>query len=88
VDILVESDEPFAFVAVQALPDFPAYVHDHGGDRAAHDTVAELHLTLFGNRSTAELPGGVTPVEIRVGAIYSGGERVGQSYSFTVAVEE
>ena len=88
IDILVESDEPFILTLAQAAPYFPAYVHDHGGDRATHATSAVLHLTLFGARSTADLPGGVTAVDAVVGVIFHGGVTVSQRFPFEVAVVE
>jgi hypothetical protein len=88
VEILVESDERFALAAVQAAPQFPAYLHDRGGDREQNATTTVLKLTLFGNRPTADLPGGATAGEVAVGVIYPGGERVVERFPFTIAVVE
>jgi hypothetical protein len=83
---LVESDQPFNLAGVQGDIQFPAYVHDNGGDRKQNGTSAVLELILTGVRSTADLPGGVTPVTAAVGVRYPGGQLVVQSFPFEVAV--
>ncbi len=85
VDIQVVSDAPFHLAIALGDAEFPAYLLS-SVDVAQNATSAVLHLTFTGNRSTAELPGGVTAAGIAVGIIYAGGERISQRFDFTVAV--
>jgi hypothetical protein len=63
------------------------------------DTTAELHLTMTGKRSTADLPGacdwpgpgdcwdeGVAPVSIAAGVRYNGGVVVSERFPFAETV--
>ena len=85
VDIQVVSDEPFHLAIALGDAEFPAYLLS-SVDVAQNATLAVLHLTFTGNRSTAELPGGVTAAGIAVGIFYAGGEQISQRFDFAVAV--
>ncbi len=86
VRILVESDQPFVLALVLNAPDFPAYLATHGGSTALNTNSAVLQMTFIGRRSTASLPGGVTPSVLSVAGRFQGGAVILHQFPFDVAV--
>ena len=86
LDIRVESDQPFTLTTAQIAPQFPAYVHGNGGDRAQQASTAVLHVPLIGVRPTAKLPGGADAIRLVVATRYGGGLVIVNEFNFSVVV--
>ncbi len=101
IDILLTSAEPFNSAVAKVDVYYPGkgVTWHPGSDLAKQSTSAELHLTVVGKSSTADLPavvdwqpyglswdGGVAPQVILVGAKFQGGMVSYASFPFAVRV--
>ncbi len=99
VDIRVTSPEPFIFAAAMMDAYFPGRgVFPASPDHASSATQADLHLTLTGKESTADLtpvtdwptsedwPAGVAPLSIVVGVRYANGAVASKRFTWAVTV--
>jgi hypothetical protein len=100
IRVRVDSNEPFAMAIALSDAYFPGRgVLFDGSAAHAHDTSADLELTIVGRESTADLPAalgwptadqnwpaGIAPVAVRVGARFAGGYVASASYVFAVTV--
>lgn len=99
IGVHVESSEPFAMAIALSDAYFPGRgVRFDGSPARAHDTSADLWLTITGRAPTAGLPAvqdwplnedwpaGTLPLAVRAGVRFEGGDVVSTGYLFGVTV--
>lgn len=99
IGVRVQSSEPFLMAIALSDAYYPGRgVRFDGSAAEANATSADLYLTITGRGSTAGLPAvqdwpgdedwsaGIAPLAVRVGARFPGGQIVGATFLFGVAV--
>ena len=99
IDIQVTSPEPFIIAMAMIDAYYPGRgIFSAGPDHASWATQADLHVTLTGKESTADLPAvtnwpttedwpaGVAPLSLVVGVRYANGAVVSESFPWAVTV--
>jgi len=99
IGLHVESSEPFAMAIALSDAYYPGRgVRFDGSAAHAHDTSADLYLTITGTQSTAGIPAvqdwpidedwdaGVLPLVVRAGVRFAGGYVATAAYTFGVTV--
>ena len=88
--VIVEVDSDQQFISAMALPSFQfpgkGVVAVQGGDHAGRGTSATLEATFKAKSPTTNMPDGIAPVHVVVGARYVGGYVAVQEYVFRVTV--
>ena len=99
IGLHVESSEPFAMAIALSDAYYPGRgVRFDGSAAHAHDTSADLYLTITGTQSSAGIPAvqdwpidedwdaGVLPLVVRAGVRFAGGYVATAAYTFGVTV--
>lgn len=99
IGVHVESSEPFAMAIALSDAYYPGRgVRFDGSPAHAHDTSADLWLTITGTRSTADIPAvqdwpvdedwpaGTLPLVVRTGVRFAGGYVASTAWLFGVTV--